>query len=101
MDIYVRSLILICKKLDSLFLPRFGIQIVPTLNSACIKVQNIQANSVLNVPPWTIKQPEVLFTLNSDKKETIDSSVFRGKFQELTSQYLDFQHIYTDGSKDG
>ena len=52
----------------------------------------------LNIPPWTIKQPEVLFTLTTDKKETTDSSIFRAKFQELSSQY---QHIYTDGSKDG
>ena len=81
--------------------PTFGIRIAPTLNSAGIKVRNIQSNSILNIPPWTIKQPEVLFTLTTDKKETTDSSIFRAKFQELSSQYPDFQHIYTDGSKDG
>ena len=72
-----------------------------TLNSAGIKVRNIQSNSTINIPPWTIKQPEVLFTLTTDKKETTDSYIFRTKFQELSSQYPDFQHIYTDGSKDG
>ena len=39
----------------------------------------------------TIKQPE----LTTDKKETTDSSIFRAKFQELSSQYPDFQLIYT------
>ena len=82
-------------------IPTFGIRIAPTLNSAGIKVRNIQSNSILNIPPWTIKQPEVLFTLTTDKKETTDSSIFRTKFQELSSKYPDFQHIYTDGSKDG
>ena len=101
MDIYVRSLILICKKLDSLFLPTFGIQIVPALNSARIKVQNIQANSVLNVPPWTINSLKYFSHLIQTKKKLSIHQSFRGKFQELTSQYLDFQQIYTDGSKDG
>ena len=78
-------------------IPTFGIRIAPTINSAGIKVRNIQSN----IPPWTIKQPEVLFTLTTDKKETTDSSIFRAKFQELSSEYPDFQHIYTDGSKDG
>ena len=82
-------------------IPTFGIRIAPSLNSAGIKVRNIQSNSILNIPPWTIKQPEVLFTLTTDKKETTDSSIFRTKFQELSSKYPDFQHIYTDGSKDG
>ena len=82
-------------------IPTFGIRIAPTLHYAGIKVRNIQSSSILNIPPWTIKQPEVLFTLTTDKKETTDSSVFRAKFQELSSQYPDFQNIYTDGSKDG
>ena len=79
----------------------FGIRIAPALNSAGIKVRNIQSNSILNISPWTIKQPGVLFTLTTDKKETADSSIFRATFQELSSQYPDFQHIYPDGSKDG
>ena len=82
-------------------IPTFGIRIAPALNSAGIKVRNIQTNSILNIPPCTIKQPEVLFTLTTDKKETTDSSIFRAKFQVMSSQYPDFQHIYTDGSKDG
>ena len=81
-------------------IPAFGIRTAPTLNSAGIKIRSIQFNSIL-IPPWTIKQPEVLFTLTIDKKETTDSSIFRAKFQELSSKYPDFQHIYTDGSKDG
>ena len=80
----------------------FGIRIAPALNSAGIKVRNIQSNSILNIPPWTIKQTEILFTLIKDKKETfMDSSIVRAKFQVLSSQYPNFQHICTDGSKDG
>ena len=70
-------------------IPTFGIRIASALHSAGIKIRNIQSNSILNIPSWTIKQPEVLST---DKKETTDSSFFRAKFQELSSQYPDFQH---------
>ena len=75
-------------------IPTFDIRIAPTLNSAGIKVRNIQSNSILNIPPWTIKQPEVLFTLTTDKKETTDSSLFRTKFQELSSEYPDLAYIH-------
>ena len=73
----------------------FGIRIAPTLNSAGIKFQNIHSNSILNIPAWTIKQPEVLFTLTTDKKKTTDSSISRAKFQELSSQYPDFQYRFS------
>ena len=56
------------KKINKNSIPTFGIRIAPTLNSAGIKVRNIHSNSILNIPPWTIKQPEVPFTLTTDKK---------------------------------
>ena len=79
-------------------IPIFGIRIAPALNSAGIKVRNIQSNSIRNIPPWTIKQPEVLFTLTTDKKETTDSSIFRAKFQELSSQIFEI-NIQTSSSQ--
>ena len=57
-------------------IPTFGIRIAPALNSAGIEVRNIQSNSILNIPPWTIKQPEVLSTLTTEKKETPWDFVF-------------------------
>ena len=74
-------------------IPTFDIRNAPALKSAGITVRNIQANSIPNIPLWTIKQPEVLFTLTTDQKETTDTSIFRAKFQELSSQYPDFQHL--------
>ena len=82
-------------------IPTFGIRIAPALNSANIKVRNIEAASVHNIPFWTTRQPEVIYTLYSDKKEKTVSSIFRAKYQELSSQYPDFQRINTDGSEDG
>ena len=82
-------------------IPTFGIRIAPALTAAGIKVRNIKANSVIDTPPWTLNKSEVNFSLTADKKDNTDAFIFKTKFQEITSHYPDFKHIYTDGSKDG
>ena len=79
----------------------FGIRIAPALTAAGIKVRNIKANSVIDTLPWTLNKAEVNFSLTADKKDNTDAFIFKTKFQEITSHYPDFKHIYTDGSKDG
>ena len=49
----------------------------------------------------TLNKLEVIFSLIADKKDDTDAFIFKTKFQEITSHYPDFKHIYTDGSKDG
>ena len=66
-----------------------------------VKVRNIKANSVIDTPPRTLNKSEVNFSLTADKKDNTDAFIFKTKFQEKTSHYPDFKHIYTDGSKDG
>ena len=82
-------------------IPTFGIRIAPALTAAGIKVRTIKAISVIDTPPWTLNKPEVNFSLTADKKTNTDAFIFKTKFQEITSPYPDFKHIYTDGSKDG
>ena len=78
-----------------------GIRIAQALTAAGIKVRNIKGNSVIDTPPWTLNEPEVNFSLTADKKDNTDAFIFKTKFQEITSHYPDFKHIYTDESKDG
>ena len=82
-------------------IPTFGIRIAPALTAAGIKVRNIKANSVIDTPPWTLNKFEVNFSLTAEKKGNTDAFIFKTKFQEITSHYPDFKHIYTDGSKYG
>ena len=82
-------------------IPTFGIRIAPALTAAGIKVRNIKANSVIDTPPWTLNKPEGNLLLTADKKDNTDACIFKTKFQEITSHYPDFKHIYTYGSKDG
>ena len=81
-------------------IPTFGIRIAPALTAADIKVRNIKANPVIDTPPWTLNKPGVNFSITADKKDNTDAFIFKTKFQEITSHYPDFKHIYTDGSKD-
>lgn len=82
-------------------IPTFGIRIAPVVKDAGIAVKNIKPHSTPDIPPWTLEQPNVDLSLHSDKKSSTDTSVFKLKFQEIVSKYPNYNHIYTDGSKDG
>ena len=48
-----------------------------------------------------MKTPDILFDLHSSKKSASDSLIIKQIFYILQSRYKEYQHIYTDGSKDG
>ena len=61
-------------------------------------VGEIAINSIPDVPIWDSEPVTVDFTLSEfDKSST--STVFKSRFNEVKQKYLDFCHIYTDGSK--
>ena len=43
----------------------FGIRISPLLEAANIKPQNIEKHFTPNTPAWCVKQPDILFDLQS------------------------------------
>ena len=45
----------------------FGIRISPLLETANIKLQNIEEHFTPNIPAWCMKPPEILFDLHSGK----------------------------------
>ena len=52
------------------------------------------------LPSWCIKKPTVLFDLHNGKKSESNPCILKQNFQELQSRFSDYQHIFTDGSKD-
>ena len=48
-----------------------------------------------------MKKPDILFDLHTRKKSFSDSLIMKQNFHILQSRYTEYQHIYTDGSKDG
>ena len=78
----------------------FGLRIQPLLTSAKINPNTIEENSVPEIPSWCIRKPSVVFSLHSGKKTETNPDLLKLDFHELQLNYADYQHIYTDGSKD-
>ena len=77
----------------------FGIHCKKLLKKAKIDVEEIAINSVPDVPIWDSEPVTVDFTLSEFDKSSTSSTVFKSRFNEVKQKYLDFCHIYTDGSK--
>ena len=56
-------------------------------------------NRIPDVPIWDSEPVTVDFTLSEFDKSSTSSTVFKSRFNEVKQKYLDFCHIYTDGSK--
>ena len=81
-------------------IPPLGIRLKSAIADAGLKLESVREQSISSIPPWTITQPNVNFTLTSDKKSTTNPLEFQSKFNELKSKYPNYTAIYTDGSKD-
>ena len=76
----------------------FGIHCNKLLKKAKIDVGEIAINNIPDVPIWDSEPVTVDFTLPQfDKWST--STVFQSRFNEVKQKYLNFCHLYTDGSK--
>ena len=75
-----------------------GIHCKKLLKKAKRDVGEIAINSTPDVPIWDSEPVTVDFNISEfDKSST--STVFKSRFNEVKQKYLDFCHIYTDGSK--
>ena len=79
----------------------FGLRISPLLESSNINPNNIEKHFITDIPPWCIRKPNILFDLRSSKKTASNANIMKQNFQVLQLRYTEYQHIYTDGSKDG
>ena len=77
----------------------FGIHCKKLLKKAKIDIGEIAINSIPDVPIWDSEPVTVDFTLSEFDKSSTYSTVFKSRFHEVKQKYLDFCHIYTDGSK--
>ena len=77
----------------------FGIYRKKLLKKAKIDIGEIAIYSIPDVPIWDSEPVTVDFTLSEFDKSSTSSTVFKSRFNEVKQKYLDFCHIYTDGSK--
>ena len=62
-------------------------------------LEKIVINNIPDVPIWDPQPVTVDFTLSEFDKSSTSSTVSKSRFDEVRPKYLDFCHIYTDGSK--
>ena len=77
----------------------YGIHCKKLLQKAKIDFGEIAINIIPDVPIWDSEPVTVDFTLSEFDKSSTSSIVFKSHFNEVKQKYLDFCHIYTDGSK--
>ena len=76
----------------------FGIHCKKLLKKAKIDIGEIAIDSIPDVPIWDSAPVTVDFILSEFDKSSTSSTVFKSRFSEVKQKYLDFCHIYTDGS---
>lgn len=82
------------------FIKSFGLRILPLLESSNIHFKDIQKQDIATVPSWCVKKPNVLFDLHKSKKSESNPFILKEDFRQIQTQYSDYQHVYTDGSKE-
>ena len=55
----------------------------------------------MKTPPWKLIVPTVCFDLCTYKKSDTDPTLYRLHYSELLESFMDYTHIFTDGSNDG
>ena len=55
----------------------------------------------MKTPPWKLIVPSVCFDFCKYKKSETDPTLNRLHYSELLESFIDYTHIFTDGSKDG
>ena len=78
----------------------FGLRVAPLFESANIQKDKIEEHFVSEIPSWCIRKPEVNLTLHSGKKSESNPHLLKESFHQLQSQFINYQCIYTDGSKE-
>src|SRR3989442_429455 len=81
-------------------IPPLSIRVQSVLNDINIDLTAVSYYQLPTISPWTLKLPQVHFTLHSEKKSLVSADLLRAKFYLYLSDTLNSFHIYTDGSKD-
>src|SRR6059036_3497549 len=81
-------------------IPPLSIRIQNVLNDINIDLTAVSYYQLPTISPWTLKLPQVHFTLHSEKKSLVSPDLLRAEFYLYLSDILNSFHIYTDGSKD-
>ena len=78
-----------------------GIRTLESIADIGFNYKGIAQCSVPRMPPWTLAEPDVTFSIGVHKKNTANTELLLNGFKEIETRHQCFDHIYTDGSKEG
>ena len=78
----------------------FGLRTESLLTSANINKYKIETYCASEIPSWCIRKSTINLSLHYGKKSEINSHVLVENIHEIPSHNSNYEHIYTDGSKD-
>ena len=81
-------------------IPPLSSRIQNTLSKVNLDLTVVSVYHLPTVNPWTLKLPQVHFSLHSETKSLIPPDLLKAQFYFYLSTILNSFHIYTDGSKD-
>ena len=78
----------------------FGLRMELILQESAISVTNVHKSILPQIPPWIIKNPQVILQLNKLHKTKTHPSIYLEKFRTILLHHPDHRYLFTDGSKD-
>ena len=80
-------------------IPTLRLRLLHFLEKIDIELALIAPIKISNIPPWLIIKPTIILSLSELKKNNTNELQYKSELGQIFSQYPDYKHIYTDGSK--
>ena len=70
-----------------------------TIIGEAVDLTEIHKTIIPDIPPWTIRTPNIILTLRKFHKNKTHPLIFQEKLEKVKEKYPKHLHIFTDGSK--
>ena len=90
----------VIRSVNQRFNRSFGLRVALLLESANIKKDKIEEHFVSEIPSWCIRKPEINSTVHTGINSESNPHLLKESFHQLQFQFIDYQRIYTDSSKE-
>ena len=64
-----------------------------------VDLTEIHKTIIPDIPPWTIRTPNIILTLRKFHKNKTHPLIFQEELEKVKEKYPKYLHIFTDGSK--
>ena len=77
----------------------FGLQMETIIGEAEVDLTEVHKTIIPDIPPWTIRTPNIILTLCKFHKNKTHPLIFQEELEKVKEKYPKHLHIFMDGSK--